>query len=188
MFEDGVPPRFRLRREPALLASAASVETVPPGDARRIFAFADRGKDNVTVGPESHSVAFEEHEHAEGAATQITTCARPSSRHRRCDCVRPRHRWLIRGFSIGCGSTLSLSTPLVGIVGRLSLPALPSANAIEGGGDQITALQIWRLGPGRLGAILSMVTPTDRRESFSRAKLDRFRSLSRLTIEVMQPT
>jgi hypothetical protein len=33
-------------------------------------------------------------------------------------------------------------------------------------------------------AIVSVVTPTDRRESFYRAKLGRFRSLSRLTIEI----
>jgi hypothetical protein len=36
VFEDGVPPRFRLLREsaPALLASAASIETVRPDGAR----------------------------------------------------------------------------------------------------------------------------------------------------------
>jgi Co/Zn/Cd efflux system component len=51
-------------------------------------------------------------------------------------------------------------------------------------GDQLADLHLWRLGPGHLGAILSVVTPTDRRESFYRAKLGRFRSLSHLTIEV----
>jgi Co/Zn/Cd efflux system component len=56
--------------------------------------------------------------------------------------------------------------------------------AIESEGDQIADLHVWRLGPGHLGAILSVVTPTDRRESFYRAKLGRFRSLSHLTIEV----
>jgi Co/Zn/Cd efflux system component len=58
--------------------------------------------------------------------------------------------------------------------------------AIESEGDQIADLYVWRLGPGHLGAILSVVTPTDRRESFYRAKLGRFRSLSHLTIEVKQ--
>ena len=55
---------------------------------------------------------------------------------------------------------------------------------IERDGDQIADLHVWRLGPGHLGAILSVVTPTDRGESFYRAKLGRFRSLSHVTIEV----
>ena len=45
VFEDGVPPRFRLRAEsgPAPAASAVSVETARPGGARQRFAFANRG-------------------------------------------------------------------------------------------------------------------------------------------------
>jgi len=41
-----------------------------------------------------------------------------------------------------------------------------------------------RLGPGHLGAIVSVVTPKERSEADYRAKLARFRSLSHLTIEV----
>jgi hypothetical protein len=82
---DAVPPRFRLRAESAtsLSASAASVETVRPDGARRVFAFADRRgflesideitephefKANVTINGETHKVAFEEDEHAQDAA------------------------------------------------------------------------------------------------------------------------
>jgi len=55
--------------------------------------------------------------------------------------------------------------------------------AIECEGDKIGDLD-WQLGPGRLGAIVSVVTPTRRDESFYRAKLARFESLSHLTIEI----
>ena len=41
-----------------------------------------------------------------------------------------------------------------------------------------------RLGPGHLGAIVSVVTPKERSEADYRAKLARFHSLSHLTIEV----
>ena len=56
--------------------------------------------------------------------------------------------------------------------------------AIEGEGDRIADLHLWRLGPGHLGAIVSVVTPSGRSEADYRARLARFRSLSHLTIEV----
>ena len=56
--------------------------------------------------------------------------------------------------------------------------------AIESEGDQLADLHLWRLGPGHLGAIVSVVTQTQRRADYYRAKLGRFRSLSHLTIEV----
>ena len=56
--------------------------------------------------------------------------------------------------------------------------------AIEGEGDQLADLHLWRLGPGHLGAIVSVVTSSPRSEADYRAKLARFRSLSHLTIEV----
>jgi len=45
VFEDGVPPRFRLRIEtgPALTAQSASVETVRPDGTRFLFAMRDQG-------------------------------------------------------------------------------------------------------------------------------------------------
>ena len=85
VFEDGVPPRFRLHAAggPALMARSVSVETVRPDGARQTFAFVARGDflesvdeipephaftAHVRVGTETHAVAFEEHEHAHGAA------------------------------------------------------------------------------------------------------------------------
>ena len=45
--------------------------------------------------------------------------------------------------------------------------------AIEGEGDRLADLHLWRLGPGHLGAIVSVVTPTARSEADYRAKLAR---------------
>ena len=44
VFEDGVPPHFRLHAEtgPALVAETASVETIRPDGARQLFTFATR--------------------------------------------------------------------------------------------------------------------------------------------------
>jgi cation diffusion facilitator family transporter len=56
--------------------------------------------------------------------------------------------------------------------------------AIESEGDRLADLHLWRLGPGHLGAIVSVVTPSARSEADYRARLARFRSLSHLTIEV----
>ena len=55
---------------------------------------------------------------------------------------------------------------------------------IEAEGDRLADLHLWRLGPGHLGAILSIATHEGRSEDYYRAKLARFSALSHLTIEV----
>ena len=57
---------------------------------------------------------------------------------------------------------------------------------IEGGGDQLADLHLWRLGPGHLGAIVSVVTRQTRGPAYYRALLAGYPSLSHLTIEVQQ--
>jgi Co/Zn/Cd efflux system component len=59
--------------------------------------------------------------------------------------------------------------------------------SIEDEGDQLADLHLWRLGPGHLGAIVSVITPSQRGEDYYRAKIAPFRSLSHLTIEVRHP-
>lgn len=56
--------------------------------------------------------------------------------------------------------------------------------AIEDEGDQVADLHVWRLGPGHLGAIVSIVTEAQRDIAFYRSRLARFRALSHVTIEV----
>ncbi len=56
--------------------------------------------------------------------------------------------------------------------------------AIEAEGDRLTDFHMWRLGPGHLGAILSISTAGDRTAAYYRARLARFRALSHVTIEI----
>jgi cation diffusion facilitator family transporter len=223
VFENGASPRFRLRAESAaaLLASAASVETVRPDGVRQVFAFADRGgflesideipephqfKANATISGETHAVAFEEHEHAQEAAARDNNM-RAAIIHVIADATVSV--LVLVGLSLAWLFGWPWMDPLVGIVGAFVIASWSVAlirdtsailldmnpdrrmtenirGVIEGEGDQIADLHVWRLGPGHLGAILSVVTRTDRQESFYRAKLGRFRSLSHLTIEVRQ--
>ncbi len=81
IFEDGVPPRFRLRGAPGL--ATASVETVRADGGRQRFALADRGgflesideipephafTATLRIGAQTYPLVFEEHAHAHGAA------------------------------------------------------------------------------------------------------------------------
>jgi Co/Zn/Cd efflux system component len=214
VFEDGVPPRFRLRPKsgPRPLASAVFVETTRLDGARQLFAFADRGGflesideipepheflTNVTINGSTQTLAFEEHEHAHGAAARDNNM-RAAIVHVIADATVSV--LVIGGLTLAWLFGWMWMDPLVGIVGAFVIASWSFAlirdtsailldmnpdrritanirSAIENEGDQLADLHVWRLGPGHLGAILSVVTPTDRRESFYRAKLGRFRSL-----------
>lgn len=85
VFEDGVSPRFRLHVEggPGLTERTVSVETIRPDGVRQLFTLIDCGDlmesaeevpdphaftSRVHPGNEIYPGAFEEHEHADGAA------------------------------------------------------------------------------------------------------------------------
>ncbi|MGB6663038.1 MAG: CDF family Co(II)/Ni(II) efflux transporter DmeF [Xanthobacteraceae bacterium] len=86
IFEDGVPPRFRLSRAGIDLSAAdTTVETVRPGGARQVIALAARGRYlestdeipephaftvNISLehGADRYAVEFQEHDHAHGSA------------------------------------------------------------------------------------------------------------------------
>jgi Co/Zn/Cd efflux system component len=55
---------------------------------------------------------------------------------------------------------------------------------VESEGDELADFHLWRIGPGHLGAILSIVTARNHGADFYRAKLARFRSLSHVTVEL----
>ncbi len=59
---------------------------------------------------------------------------------------------------------------------------------IESDGDRLTDLHLWRLGPGHLGAIVSVVTTHPHGPEYYHRLLARFRSVSHLTVEVRQAT
>jgi cation diffusion facilitator family transporter len=55
---------------------------------------------------------------------------------------------------------------------------------IECDGDRLTDLHLWRLGPGHLGAIVSVVTAKPREPEYYRRQLTPFSDLSHITVEV----
>lgn len=93
--------------------------------------------------------------------------------------------------TVGAFVIASWSYGLIKDTGAILLDMNPDHNvtegvrqAIEEGGDRLTDLHIWRLGPGHLGAIVSIETAGAREPQFYRDRLARFPSLSHLTIEV----
>jgi cation diffusion facilitator family transporter len=56
--------------------------------------------------------------------------------------------------------------------------------AIEHDGDRLIDLHLWRLGPGHLCAVVSVVTAQARNPGYYRERLERFKSLSHITVEV----
>jgi cation diffusion facilitator family transporter len=55
---------------------------------------------------------------------------------------------------------------------------------IECDGDRLTDLHLWRLGPGHLGAIVSVVTAKPRGPEYYRRRLSHYADLSHVTVEV----
>jgi cation diffusion facilitator family transporter len=55
---------------------------------------------------------------------------------------------------------------------------------VESEGDRVTDLHLWRLGPGHLGAIVSVATSGSREPAHYRRRLAKFADLSHVTVEV----
>ena len=223
VFEHGVPPVFRLHGRDAALPAPESVtvETLRPGGARQVFAMADRGgylesvadipephafTATVNVAGVGHSVAFEEHGHAQGAAHRDNNM-RAAVIHVLADAavsvlvivgllLARAFGWLwmdpLAGI-VGACVIASWAYGLVRDTGAILLDMNPDAgmaakvrSAIEDDGDRLTDLHLWRLGPGHLGAILAISTARRRGAEFYRRRLARFGALSHVTIEVDQ--
>ncbi len=89
----------------------------------------------------------------------------------------------------------SWSYGLIRDTGAILLDMNPDRNVtedvrrtVEEAGDRLTDLHVWRLGPGHLGAIVSVATPSDRGAAFYRQRLARLRLLSHVTVEVDRAT
>ena len=85
----------------------------------------------------------------------------------------------------------SWAVTLIRDTGAILLDMTPSERlaariraSIEQDGDRLTDFHIWRLGPGHLGAIVSVRTASDRRVPYYRAKLRGYAGLSHVTVEV----
>jgi len=221
VFEDGVPPRFRLRAitGAAPTAQASSIETVRPDGTRQLFAMADRGGflESYDEIPEPHAftatvrlgglhypTVFEEHEHAHGSTARDNNM-RAAVIHVIADAAVSV--LVIAGLLLARAFGWLWMDPLAGIIGAFVIaswsyglirdtgailldmnPDKGMANKLreelEADGDKLADLHLWRLGPGHLGAIVSVVTNKGRDPQYYRARLARFKSLSHLTIEV----
>jgi cation diffusion facilitator family transporter len=80
---------------------------------------------------------------------------------------------------------------LIRSAGAVLLDAVPSRaraelirQRLEMGGDRVTDLHVWRLGPGHLGVLASIVSKNPQPPSHYKARLDGIEDLSHVTIEV----
>jgi cation diffusion facilitator family transporter len=220
VFEDGVPPRFRLRGlGGSALMAQASIETARGDGTRQLFALQDKGgylesideisephafTATVRIGAADYPVVFEEHEHAHGSASRDNNM-RAAIIHVMADAavsvlviaglvLARSFGWLwmdpLAGIAGAC-VIASWSYGLIRDTGAILLDMNPDKamasklrEAVETEGDTLADLHLWRLGPGHLGAIISVITREGHDADYYRARLARFKSLSHLTVEV----
>jgi cation diffusion facilitator family transporter len=158
----------------------------------------------LDAGTPPHKVVFAEHEHATGAAHRDNNM-RAAIIHVLADAAVSvlvivglvLGRWLgwvfmdpVAGM-VGAVVIATWSYSLVRDTGAILLDMNPDRAMaermralIETDGDRLTDLHLWRLGPGHLGAILSVTTSKQRDPDHYRRMLDRFRTLSHVTVEI----
>lgn len=96
----------------------------------------------------------------------------------------------LAGF-VGALVIASWSIGLIRDTGAILLDRMPDPGmaekvrvAVENEGDRVTDLHLWRLGPGHLGAIVSIATSNQREPAHYRQRLADFADLSHVTVEV----
>jgi Co/Zn/Cd efflux system component len=127
------------------------------------------------------------------------TCAPPSftfSPMRPCPLLLAGRQfgWLWMDPLMGLVATvviLSWSWTLVHSAGAVLLDAAPDASLsrkiaarLEQGGDRVSDLHLWRVGPGHLAAVISMVSDQPNTPGFYKARLAGLPGLSHITVEV----
>ena len=224
IFEDDVPPRFRLSGAGRDLSpDELSIETVRASGLRQTFTtMAQRGgylesideipephAFTVHIGlgdGERHTVEFQEHDHGHASAHRDNNM-RAAIIHVLADAAVSV--LVIIGLSLGRFLGWIWMDPVAGLIGAFVIAAwsyglirdtgavLLDMNPdrgmaermramIETDGDRLTDLHLWRLGPGHLGAILSVATRQERGPDYYQALLGRFRALSHVTVEVQR--
>ena len=221
IFEDGVPPRFRLRAAlgPLPAAGTTLITTVRPDGSQQEFKLAARGDFleseeeipephaftvQIKLGADIYTTVFEEHEHAHGATGRDNNM-RAAIIHVIADAavsvlvivgllLARAFGWLwmdpLAGV-LGACVIASWSYGLIRDTGGILLDRIPDSRLaqdlralIESDGSTLADLHLWRLGPGHLGAIVSVCPKEGRNADYYRAKLARYGSLSHVTIEI----
>jgi len=92
---------------------------------------------------------------------------------------------------VGVAVILSWSFGLLRSAGAVLLDMQPDRElpgrirqALEVGGDRVSDLHLWRLGPGHFGLIAAVVTDRPVEPTAYKARLGRISALSHVTIEV----
>lgn len=223
IFEDGVPPRFRIQSDGGLNPPAQDffIETLRPDGARQRFAMKKQESflESIEEIPEPHEftaflsaggevqpLVFQEHEHAHGL-TDRDNNMRAALNHVAADAAVSV--LVILGLLLAYTFNWLWMDPLVGIIGAcvianwafglvqdtgaILLDITPDSHmagnlrqTIESDGDEVADLHLWRLGPGHLGAIISVVTNKAREADYYHQRLARFSSLSHLTVEIQR--
>jgi cation diffusion facilitator family transporter len=230
IFEQGVPPRFRLvpGAQPAAGSSVAPValETLRPDGTRQSFSFVNRGgywesreeipephafKVSLQLADGRHEVTFEEHAHDPAVHADHS-----SSAHRDNN-IRSAYIHVLADAAVSVLAITGLvlarafgwmwMDPLAGVIGALVIAnwsyglmrdtggilldmnpdqsiTAKVREAIESDGDRLLDLHLWRLGPGHLGAVVSVLTNKSRDCAFYRERLKNYKSLSHVTVEV----
>ena len=221
VFEEGVPPRFRLRAAVGAAPPPQStlITTVRPDGVRQEFTLVARAEylesveeipephafsAQLRLGTDTYTTVFEEHDHGHGAAGRDNNM-RAAIIHVVADAavsvlviiglvLARAFGWLwmdpLAGI-IGAMVIASWSYGLIRDTGAILLDRIPDSrlandvrNLIESDGSTVGDLHLWRLGPGHLGAIVSVCSKEGRSADYYRQKLARFRSLSHVTIEI----
>jgi len=227
VFEDHVPPRFRVRAKLGGLPAASdlTIETIRPDGSRQQFSFEGRdgyleSRDEI---PEPHAfvakvllkqagqiemreLEFEEHDHGDGAHHRDNNM-RAAVIHVMADAavsvlviagllLARAFGWIWMDPVAGLIGALVIANWSIGLLrdtGAILLDRTPDPrmaekvrHAIESEGDRVTDLHLWRLGPGHLGAIVSVATSGTAEPAHYRQRLAKFADLSHVTVEVQR--
>jgi cation diffusion facilitator family transporter len=222
IFEDGVPPHFRLSfAGETPHPDGVTVDTIRPDGAQQTFLMVLRAgylesvdeipephafTARISLGGDSFTAEFVEHELPQGAMRRDNNM-RSAVVHVLADAAVSV--MVIIGLLFGRFLGWTWMDPAIGLVGAVVIAAwayslIRDTSAIlldmnpdrdmaermravvEADGDRLTDLHVWRLGPGHLGAILSVATRRQRGTDYYQSLLKRFRALSHVTVQVQQ--
>jgi cation diffusion facilitator family transporter len=165
----------------------------------------------VQLAGSRHEVAFEEHSHDHGAHGGHSAAAHRDNNIRSAyihviadaavSVLAITGLVLARMFGwmwmdplagiVGAIVIANWSFTLIRDTGRILLDMNPDPRmtdmlrqAIEFDGDRLVDLHLWRLGPGHLGALVSVLTDKSRDCTFYRERLKNYKALSHVTVEV----
>lgn len=228
VFEEGVPPVFRIEAESPdvrLTPPNVTVTTERVDGSRQIFTF-KRGSGDflestqripephafkalIALGEETFAVEFSEHEHHDEHSVDARDHnIRAAYIHVMADAavsvlaiigllLAKTFGWLwmdpLAGV-VGAFVIANWSYGLIRVTGAILVDITPDESVankiksvVELSGDKLVDLHVWRLGPGHLGAVVSVVSsaPTHG-PAFYHSVLQRFKGLSHITVEVHQ--